>query len=72
MNIGADGLLLYESPYMPPDFYRISDWHNPRETAEPEWMRGIVMGNALFAHPSVIKKIKERGEQHTLDLSEPA
>ena len=52
------GFQIYSNPLALPDFFVIHDWNNPEKSAEPEWRNVLVIGEKMFAHPTLIEKIK--------------
>lgn len=55
-----NGIRIYPAPYAPPDFYVIHDWKKPQQSATPEWRDVWVFKGAMYAHPSIIEKLKEQ------------
>lgn len=62
------GLRIYSSPLLPPDFYAIADWQAPQKSSTPEWHSVLFVncpynGGYYAAHPSLIEKLKETTQQ---------
>jgi hypothetical protein len=56
---------VYQSAFLQPDFFAISDWNNPRDSAKPEWLFMYYMDGKYFIHPSLAEKfMKESDEKH--------
>lgn len=58
MNMSFGFSTIFPSEILPPDFFAISDWNNPKQSAEPEWHKVYVVNGIAYAHPSVISKIE--------------
>lgn len=53
------GIDIYQSDHLPVDWYLIQDWENPQASAVPQWDRIWIIEGKHFAHPDLIKKMKE-------------
>lgn len=51
------GQPIFAAPHLQPDFYVIHDWHNARESAEPEWRKVYFIGGRWYAHPNVLQTL---------------